>query len=147
MSEINPLNPEVANEEAVSSSLPQESEASVTVGEEAPLETAISFEDELAAYERENVRRPVSDDGARSNQINGVVVSITTDAVLVDIGYKTEGTLPLSVFGEKPPAIGDKLLVTSKGRNDEGYYDLSLQRVAQPSKSWSGQRSSAASSS
>jgi small subunit ribosomal protein S1 len=132
MSEINPLNPEVANEEAVATHLPQESEASVTVGEEAPSESSISFEDELAAYERENVRRPVSDDGARSNQINGIVVSITADAVLVDIGYKTEGTLPLSVFGEKPPAIGDKLLVTSKGRNEEGYYDLSLQRVAQP---------------
>jgi small subunit ribosomal protein S1 len=132
MSEINPLNPEVANEEAQASFLPQESEASVTVGDEASPEPVISFEDELAAYERENVRRPVSDDGARSNQINGVVVSITADAVLVDIGYKTEGTLPLALFAEKPPAVGDKLVVTSKGRNEEGYYDLSLQRVAQP---------------
>jgi small subunit ribosomal protein S1 len=128
--EINPLSPEVVNEEAVATSLqPQEN-----ILPNFP-ETAESFDAVLAAYERENVRRPVSDDGSRSNQINGVVVSITSDAVLVDIGYKTEGTLPLSIFtkdGGEAPAIGDKLLVTSKGRNEEGYYDLSLQRVAQP---------------
>ena len=97
-------------------------------------EPAESFDQVLAKYERENSRRTVSDDGARSNQINGTVVSITVDAVLVDIGYKTEGTLPLALFTDRgeAPAIGDKLLVTSKGRNEEGYYDLSLHKIAQP---------------
>ena len=97
-------------------------------------EPAESFDQVLAQYERENSRRTVSDNGARNNQINGTVVSITADAVLIDIGYKTEGTLPLAIFigrGEAP-AVGDKLLVTSKGRNEEGYYDLSLHKVAQP---------------
>jgi len=97
-------------------------------------EATESFDQALAGYERANSHRVLSDDGERSNQINGTVVSITADAVLVDIGYKTEGTLPLSLFTEngETPAIGDKLLVTSKGRNEEGYYDLSLHRVAQP---------------
>lgn len=97
-------------------------------------ERAESFDQVLARYERENERRPVSDDGARSNQINGTVVSITVDAVLVDIGYKTEGTLPLSFFTGKGevPSVGDRVLVTSKGRNEDGYYDLSLHKVAQP---------------
>ena len=97
-------------------------------------EPAESFDKVLADYERANSRRTISDDGARSNQISGTVVSITSDAVLVDIGYKTEGTLPLSLFTDKgaAPTIGDKLLVTSKGRNQDGYYDLSLHKVAQP---------------
>ena len=97
-------------------------------------EPAMSFDKVLAEYERTHSHRTLSDDGARSNQINGTVVSITADAVLVDIGYKTEGTLPLALFTDKgeAPAIGDKLLVTSKGRNEEGYYDLSLHKIAQP---------------
>jgi small subunit ribosomal protein S1 len=101
-------------------------------------EATESFDQALAAYERANSHRVLSDDGSRSNQIAGIVVSITADAVLVDIGYKTEGTLPLSLFTDpitgkgETPAIGDKLLVTSKGRNEEGYYDLSLHKVAQP---------------
>lgn len=132
MSEINPLNPEVA----IASSLPnQETEASVTVGAEAPesaSEQSESFDQILSQFEKSNSHRPLDDSGNRSNQINGTVVSITSDAVLVDIGYKTEGTLPLTIFGAEPPAVGDKLLVTSKGRNPEGYYDLSLQKVAKP---------------
>jgi small subunit ribosomal protein S1 len=101
-------------------------------------EATESFDQALAEYERSNSHRVLSDDGERSNQISGTVVSITADAVLVDIGYKTEGTLPLAIFTDgiagkgEAPAVGDKLLVTSKGRNAEGYYDLSLHKVAQP---------------
>jgi small subunit ribosomal protein S1 len=102
--------------------------------EEAPESTSESFDQALAAYERANSRRVLSDDGTRSNQIAGTVVGLTADAVLIDIGYKTEGTLPLVLFTDRgeAPVIGDKLLVTSKGRNEEGYYDLSLHKAAQP---------------
>jgi len=103
------------------------------VSPELPEEAPESFDQALAEYEREHSHRVLSDDGGRSNQISGTVVSVTADAVLVDIGYKTEGTLPLAIFDKgEVPAIGDKLLVTSKGRNEEGYYDLSLHKVAQP---------------
>jgi small subunit ribosomal protein S1 len=108
--------------EATESSIPDEPEP------------AESFDKVLAEYERAHSHRAPSDHGERSNQLSGTVVSITADAVLVDIGYKTEGTLPLSLFAAKGEtvAVGDKLLVTSKGRNAEGYYDLSLHKVAQP---------------
>lgn len=133
MSDTNTPNSEASVEttpETLPTAIREETESSIP---DTP-EPAESFDQVLAQYERENSRRTVSDDGARSNQINGTVVSITADAVLVDIGYKTEGTLPLSLFTDKgeAPAVGDKLLVTSKGRNDEGYYDLSLHRVTQP---------------
>jgi small subunit ribosomal protein S1 len=95
-------------------------------------ETTESFDQILSQFEKSNTRRTLDESGHRSAQINGTVVSITADSVLVDIGYKTEGTLPLSLFGSEPPAIGDKLLVTSKGRNPEGYYDLSRQKVVVP---------------
>jgi small subunit ribosomal protein S1 len=57
----------------------------------------------------------------------GRVVSVTADSVLVDIGFKTEGILPLSDFTRDPEPVkaGDKLQVTIKGRDPEGYYLLS----------------------
>src|SRR5580698_7315400 len=53
-----------------------------------------SFGDLLSQYERSHSR--ATDDGSR--QLQGTVVAVTADSVLFDIGYKTEGILPLSVF-------------------------------------------------
>src|SRR5580692_2660062 len=71
-------------------------------------------------------------------QIEGTVVAVSADSVFVDIGYKTEGVLPLTVFQNANETVkaGDKLLVSSKGRNAEGYYDLSRFKVEQP-RDWS----------
>src|SRR5215471_2745727 len=91
-----------------------------------------SFSDLLSEYERSHAR--VSDVADR--QLQGTVVAVTADSVLLDIGYKTEGILPLSAFqtGEtvKP---GDKFPVTIKGRDPEGYYELTRFKVARP-KDW-----------
>jgi small subunit ribosomal protein S1 len=62
------------------------------------------------------------------------VIKVTADSVLLDIGFKIEGILPLTAFraGEnvKP---GDKLVVTVKGRDPEsGYYALARGKVTQP---------------
>ena len=75
---------------------------------------------------------------AEGRQIEGTVVAVSADSVFVDIGYKTEGVLPLTVFQNANETVkpGDKLLVSSKGRNAEGYYDLSRHRVEQP-RDWS----------
>ena len=75
--------------------------------------------------------------GEPNRQIAGTVVAITADAVLVDIGYKSEGTLPLSAFEAAGETInvGDRLSVSVKGRNEEGYYELSRHKVEQP-KDW-----------
>ena len=51
---------------------------------------------------------------------------MTADSVLVDIGFKSEGIFLLTEFqnDREPPKPGDKLLISVKGRNPEGYYEL-----------------------
>jgi small subunit ribosomal protein S1 len=93
-----------------------------------------SFNDILSQFEKSHQHK--ADDGSR--RMEGTVVSITADSVLLDIGYKTEGILPLADFqaaGETVKA-GDKLAVSVKGRDPEGYYTLSRFKVARP-KDWS----------
>src|SRR5690242_3715514 len=83
-------------------------------------ETEESFQDLLSEYEREHAHKKA--DGAR--QLEGTVISVTPEAVYLDIGYKIEGVLRASAFTE-PPQPGDKFPVSIKGRNEEGYYELS----------------------
>ena len=92
-----------------------------------------SFGDLLSQYERTHSR--ATDDGSR--QLQGTVVAVTDDSVLFDIGYKTEGILPLSVFQDAGETVkpGDKFPVTVKGRDPEGYYELTRFKVARP-KDW-----------
>src|SRR5215467_6842696 len=88
-----------------------------------------SFKDLLTQYEQSHARKP--EEGSKG--LEGTVIKLTADSVLLDIGFKTEGILPLTVLrpGEtvKP---GDKLLVTVKGRGPEGYYELARGRVMRP---------------
>ena len=94
-----------------------------------------SFGDLLSQYERSHSRH--AEDG--SKQLEGTVVAVTDDLVLLDIGYKSEGILPLSGFQSTGQTVkpGDKFPVTVKGRDSEGYYELTRARVARP-KDWSG---------
>jgi small subunit ribosomal protein S1 len=64
----------------------------------------------------------------------GTVVSVSSDSVFVDLGFKTEGVLPLSEFQNEREAVkpGDKLQVTIKGRDPEGYYLLTRSKAARP---------------
>src|SRR5215467_9455520 len=86
-------------------------------------ETTESFADVLSEFEHAHAQKT----GEADKQIEGTVVAVTADSVLVDIGYKTEGILPLSVFQNAGESVtpGDKLLVSVKGRDPEGYYSLS----------------------
>jgi small subunit ribosomal protein S1 len=97
-------------------------------------ESAESFDQILSQFEQSHSHR--SAEGGK--QLSGTVVAVSAESVFVDIGYKTEGVLPLSLFesaGEKVE-VGSKLTVSVKGRNEEGYYELSRLRVEQP-KDWS----------
>lgn len=98
-----------------------------------PFESTESFDQILKQYEQTHSRRSEED----RRQINGMVVAVSADSVFVDIGYKTEGVLPLAIFQAANEAVepGGKLLVSVKGRNEEGYYELSRLRVEQP-KDW-----------
>lgn len=88
-----------------------------------------SFGALFAEYEREHTRQP--EEGGR--QIEGTVVAVSPEQVFVDIGFKVEGVLPVSE--SEPLQPGDRVLVSVKGRNEEGYYALSRFKVAQP-KDW-----------
>lgn len=104
---------------------------------ETPLEvteTNESFDQMLSEYEQSHQHRTAESGG----RLEGTVVAVSAEWVFVDIGFKSEGVLPVSIFESagETPAVGDTLLVTVKGRNEEGYLELSRMRVEQP-KDWS----------
>ena len=96
------------------------------------LESNESFGEMLSQYEKSHSRK--SEDGGK--QLVGKVVAVTADAAFLDIGFKSEGTLPLAALpaGEaiKP---GDRMTVSVKGRDPEGYYQLTVAKVDRP-KDW-----------
>jgi small subunit ribosomal protein S1 len=103
-------------------------------------ETSESFGDLLSQYEKSHARKRSNEDGGK--QLEGTVIAISADSVILDIGFKSEGILPLADFESAnetvKPAVkqGDKLLVSVKGRNPEGYYELTRAKVERP-KDWS----------
>src|SRR5438309_8254774 len=96
-------------------------------------ESTESFDKILSQFEQSHSRKA----GEGGKQLEGTVIKVTADSVLVDIGFKSEGILPLSAFqpGENVQP-GDKLPVSVKGRDPEGYYELTRFRTEQP-KDWS----------
>ncbi|MBI3207537.1 MAG: S1 RNA-binding domain-containing protein [Candidatus Solibacter usitatus] len=96
------------------------------------------FGDILTQFEQEHKDQKAKD---ASQSLQGTVVSISPDGVVVDIGRKMEGIL-------EPPAVeqaggaqafqkGDLLSVVVTGRNEQGYYQLSVLRVKRPTD-WTG---------
>lgn len=67
-----------------------------------------------------------------TKQIEATVISVTAEAVYFDIGYKSEGILPLTALQGETLKPGDKALVTVKGRDLDGYYELSRFKVERP---------------
>jgi small subunit ribosomal protein S1 len=69
-----------------------------------------------------------------ASQKQGIVISISSDSVFVDIGLKIEGVLSRGEFENNAQgiAVGDRFPVSVKGRNEEGYYALSRLKIAQP---------------
>jgi small subunit ribosomal protein S1 len=93
-------------------------------------ESTESFADAFSQYEKSHARKP----GDSSNAREGTVVALTADSVLVDIGYKSEGIILLTAFqnDREQPKPGDKLLISVKGRNPEGYYELTRGKATRP---------------
>ena len=92
-----------------------------------------SFKDILSQFEQSKSRKPAEPGQGRE----GTVIAVTVDSILVDIGFKTEGILPLAAFQSPGEAVkvGDKLVVSIKGRDPEGYYELTLGKIERP-KDW-----------
>jgi small subunit ribosomal protein S1 len=93
-----------------------------------------SFDDILSQFEQSHSRK--AEDGSR--RIEGTVIAVSGESVFLDIGFKSEGILPLALFQSSGETVkpGDKLTVSVKGRDPDGYYELSRSKVAQP-KDWS----------
>ena len=95
---------------------------------ESVTEPTESFGELLSEFEKSHKRE------VATKQLEGTVISLTDDLVFLDVGMKIEGALPRGAFRDNAEgvALGDKFPVSIKGRSEEGYYDLSLLRVAQP---------------
>ncbi|WP_058189419.1 S1 RNA-binding domain-containing protein [Terracidiphilus gabretensis] len=101
---------------------------------DAGAESVENFGDLLAQFEKSHAHPPQ----AGQRQLEGTVISVSADKVFLDIGYKIEGVLPSSAFDRDAANVvpGQTYPVSITGRNEEGYYDLSRFKVAQP-KDWS----------
>jgi len=84
-----------------------------------------SFGDILSEFEQSHQ--------TRGETVEGTVVSVTPETVFVDLGRKMDGLLPSDP--KIPLQPGQKLLVTIRGRDNEGNYLLSTVRVETP-KDW-----------
>jgi len=95
--------------------------------ESQPAESTQSFGDILSQFQKSHSHRTEG-----SKQLEGTVIAVTDEAVFFDIGYKSEGILPLTSLQGETLKPGDKALVTVKGRDLDGYYELSRFKVERP---------------
>ncbi len=122
MPESNTPDPTTTNPDATEPTSASKPTESSTV-QSLPVE---SFKDAFSEYEQSHPRKREPGEQGRE----GTVIAMTADSVVLDIGYKTEGVLPLTAFpADKPPQPGDKVHVTIKGRDPEGYYELTRGKV------------------
>src|SRR6202521_4022203 len=91
-----------------------------------------SFGDILSQYQKSHSRKT---EGSR--QLQATVIAVNAESVFFDIGYKSEGILPLAALQGETLKPGDKCLVTVKGRDLDGYYELSRFKVERP-MDWTG---------
>ena len=90
-------------------------------------ESTESFGDILSQYQKSHSRKT---EGSR--QLQATVIAVNAESVFFDIGYKSEGILPLTALQGETLKPGDKALVTVKGRDPDGYYELSRFKVERP---------------
>jgi len=91
-----------------------------------------SFGDILSQYQKSHSRKT---EGSR--QLQATVIAVNAESAFFDIGYKSEGILPLAALQGEVLKPGDKCLVTVKGRDLDGYYQLSRFKVERP-MDWTG---------
>src|SRR5579884_1487348 len=102
-----------------------------------PSETEASFGDILNQFEQTHTHERTGEQGA----VEATVIALTDEQAYFDVGQKTEGVMPRSALRDHEGPIelkpGDKVQVTITGRDEEGYYRLSLVKIERP-KDWSG---------
>jgi small subunit ribosomal protein S1 len=102
-----------------------------------PSDAETSFGDILNQFEQTHSHERTGDQGA----MEATVIALTDDLAFFDVGQKTEGVMPKSALRDDEGPIevkpGDKVQVAITGRNEEGYFRLSLIKIERP-KDWSG---------
>jgi small subunit ribosomal protein S1 len=91
------------------------------------VESTESFGDILSQYTKSHSRKTEG-----SKQLQATVIAVNAESVFFDIGYKSEGILPLAALQGESLKPGDKCLVTVKGRDLDGYYELSRFKIERP---------------
>jgi small subunit ribosomal protein S1 len=95
-----------------------------------------NFADILSQYEQSHTHKPE----AGGQGLTGTVVAVSPEQVFIDVGQKIEGVMLAADFkdpsGKVNVRVGDQFPVSIKGRNEEGYYELSKVHVERP-KDWS----------
>jgi small subunit ribosomal protein S1 len=77
-----------------------------------------------------------------NNIVKGRVLNILGDEVVVDVGYKSEGVIPLEEWKDEgtdkvaPPAVGDEILVLLESVEDESGAIVLSYRKAKRQKEW-----------
>ncbi len=102
--------------------------------EDAPAQEDTGFAEILSNFEQQHT------DTRGNETTQGVVISVGSENILINIGRKTEGILPVTVWREQreeEPQAGASVPVVVGARDTEGYYHLSLIHVERP-KDWSG---------
>ena len=94
---------------------------------ENPPENNESFGEILSQFQKSHSRKTED-----RRQIEATVIAVTDESVFFDIGFKSEGILPISALQGEALKPGDKALVTVKGRDLDGYYELSRFKVERP---------------
>jgi small subunit ribosomal protein S1 len=101
-----------------------------------PPDAESSFGDILNQFEQTHVHEAPGEKG-----VEATVVAVNDDKVFFDIGQKIEGVMLASELRDEKGIVevkpGSVVHVGVNGRNEEGYYQLSLIRVERP-KDWSG---------
>jgi small subunit ribosomal protein S1 len=89
-----------------------------------------TFGEMLSQYEKAHSQK--REGGGK--QLMGTVVTVSGESAFLDIGFKSEGILPLADLqaAGQTAKPGDKIAVSVKGRDPEGYYQLTRGKVEQP---------------
>jgi len=90
-------------------------------------ETTESFGEILSKFQKSHSHKTED-----ARQLEGTVISVTAESAFFDIGFKSEGILPVTALQGETLKPGDKALVTVKGRDLDGYYELSRFKVERP---------------
>ena len=101
-----------------------------------------AFENDLGVYSQPKEEIAEAYDKTLSNVnvgevVEGTVTGITKREVLVNIGYKSEGVIPVSEFRYNPDlAVGDKIEVYVESAEDKGGQLVLSHKKARQLKSW-----------